>query len=104
MTTPMMNETRERAALADLQGSLIELIDLSLTAKQAHWNVVGESFKPVHLQLDEIYDVCRLGADEVAERIATLGGEPDGRARTVADDQAAIEFPAAACRQVRQWP
>ena len=30
----------------------------------------------------------------MAERTATLGGEPDGRARTVADDEAAIEFPA----------
>jgi len=104
MTTPMMNETRERAALADLQGSLIELIDLSLTAKQAHWNVVGESFKPVHLQLDEIYDVCRLGADEVAERIATLGGEPEAGPGQSPTTKRRSSFQRAGCRQARQWP
>jgi starvation-inducible DNA-binding protein len=71
-------------AVEDLQPTLVELIDLSLQAKQAHWNVAGPLFKPVHEELDVVVDIARLGADEVAERIATIGAEPDGLAATVA--------------------
>ena len=79
-----------------LQSTLVELIDLSLLAKQAHWNVSGPLFKPVHEELDVIVEISRTGADEVAERIATLGDVPDGRAATVARstpfDQPAAEI------------
>ncbi len=66
-----------------LQGNLVDLIDLSLQLKQAHWNVVGPNFRSVHLQLDEIIDAIRLGSDEIAERIVTVGRDADGRAGTV---------------------
>jgi starvation-inducible DNA-binding protein len=66
-----------------LQDSLVELIDLSLQAKQYHWNVTGPQFRPVHLQLDEITDAVRLWYDDVAERLAALDVPPDGRASTV---------------------
>ena len=47
--------TRPAPSTADaLQATLVELIDLSLQAKQAHWNVVGPAFKPVHEFLDEL--------------------------------------------------
>ncbi|WP_416967455.1 Dps family protein [Streptomyces sp. 4F14] len=67
-----------------LQGALVDLIDLSLVAKQVHWNVVGPRFRSVHLQLDEVVDVARLHSDTVAERASALGVSPDGRAATVA--------------------
>jgi starvation-inducible DNA-binding protein len=67
-----------------LQAALVDLIDLSLLAKQAHWNVHGANFRPVHLQLDEVIDSLRLWQDDIAERIATVGSAPDGRASTVA--------------------
>ncbi|MET8409947.1 DNA starvation/stationary phase protection protein [Streptomyces sp. NPDC005195] len=69
-----------------LQGALVDLVDLSLVAKQIHWNVVGPRFRSVHLQLDEVVDTARLHSDTVAERASTLGVPPDGRARTVASD------------------
>jgi starvation-inducible DNA-binding protein len=68
----------------DLQASLVELIDLSLQAKHYHWNVTGQDFRGVHLQLDEITDQVRLWYDEVAERLATLDVAPDGRLATIA--------------------
>ncbi|TMQ90452.1 DNA starvation/stationary phase protection protein [Actinomadura soli] len=68
-----------------LQGSLIDLIDLSLVAKQAHWNLTGRNFKVVHEHLDEIVALARGGQDDVAERAVAIGVNPDGRARTVAD-------------------
>ncbi|MFJ4541332.1 Dps family protein [Streptomyces tibetensis] len=67
-----------------LQGALVDLVDLSLVAKQIHWNVVGPRFRSVHLQLDEVVDTARRYSDTVAERAAALGISPDGRAATVA--------------------
>ena len=32
----------------------MDLIELSLQGKQAHWNVDGHNFRDLHLQLDEI--------------------------------------------------
>ncbi|GAA2379476.1 ferritin-like domain-containing protein [Streptomyces coeruleofuscus] len=67
-----------------LQGALVDLVDLALVAKQIHWNVVGQRFRSVHLQLDEVVDMARKYSDTVAERAAALGIPPDGRAATVA--------------------
>ena len=76
-----------------LQATLAELIDLALLGKQAHWSVVGPQFRSVHLELDEIVDLARLSYDRVAERIATLGVAPDGRAETVANSSELPPFP-----------
>ncbi|MDH6696567.1 DNA starvation/stationary phase protection protein [Streptomyces sp. DSM 41014] len=67
-----------------LQGTLVDLLGLSLIAKQAHWNIVGPRFRSVHLQLDEVVDTARAYADTVAERAAALGVAPDGRPETIA--------------------
>ena len=73
-----------RTVSGALQGALVDLVDLSLVAKQVHWNVVGPRFRSIHLQLDEVVDTARLHSDTVAERASTLGVPPDGRAATVA--------------------
>ncbi|MFF7159417.1 ferritin-like domain-containing protein [Streptomyces sp. NPDC008139] len=76
----------DRKTVGDaLQGALVDLVDLSLLAKQVHWNVVGPRFRSVHLQLDEVVDTARLHSDTVAERASAIGVTPDGRARTVAE-------------------
>ncbi|GGV08176.1 DNA starvation/stationary phase protection protein [Streptomyces spectabilis] len=76
-----------------LQGALVDLVDLSLVAKQIHWNVVGPRFRSIHLQLDEVVDTARLHSDTVAERASTLGVSPDGRAATVADSSGIAAVP-----------
>ena len=76
-----MIETKDQAR--DLQQTLVELIDLSLQAKHAHWNVVGPSFKPIHEFLDELTDAYRGWYDEVAERLTAIGVAPDGRIDTL---------------------
>jgi starvation-inducible DNA-binding protein len=67
-----------------LQEALVDLIDLSLLAKQLHWNVIGRSFRSVHRQLDEVVDLARRYGDRVAERSVAIGCNPDGQAATVA--------------------
>ncbi|MFF1547285.1 Dps family protein [Streptomyces sp. NPDC058291] len=79
-----LSDTDLRTVSEALQGALVDLVDLSLVAKQVHWNVVGPRFRSVHLQLDEVVDVARTHSDTVAERASALGVSPDGRASTVA--------------------
>ena len=70
-------ETGQRVATL-LQERLVALIDLQLTLKHVHWNVVGPTFIGVHEMLDPQVDGVRKMVDDIAERIATLGGEPNG--------------------------
>jgi starvation-inducible DNA-binding protein len=77
-----------------LQGALVDLVDLSLAAKQIHWNVVGPRFRSIHLQLDEVVASARTHTDTVAERAAALGVPPDGRAGTVASSSGLKTTPA----------
>ncbi|GHD42608.1 Dps family protein [Streptomyces galbus] len=54
------------------------LNDLHLTLKHIHWNVVGPHFIAVHQMIDPQVDRVRDMADDVAERIAALGGVAQG--------------------------
>ena len=83
ITGPLSDEARQTVG-AVLQDSVVDFVDLSLTAKQWHWNVLGSNFREAHLHLDELVDLARGYTDDVAERAATLGVSPDGRASTVA--------------------
>ncbi|MFE4872316.1 Dps family protein [Streptomyces sp. NPDC056682] len=82
-----------KAVGAALQGALVDLVDLSLAAKQVHWNVVGPRFRSVHLQLDEVVTTARQHSDTVAERASALGVNPDGRSATVAATSAIGALP-----------
>lgn len=63
-----------------LQDRLTALVDMSLTLKHAHWNVVGPGFIGVHELLDDQVDMVRRLSDALAERIGTLGSIPNGLA------------------------
>ncbi|MEU5374975.1 MULTISPECIES: Dps family protein [unclassified Streptomyces] len=76
-----------------LQQILVDLVELHLQGKQAHWNVVGHNFRDLHLQLDEIVDEAREFADTIAERMRALEAWPDGRSDTVAASTTLPVFP-----------
>src|SRR6201992_3911726 len=78
----------------NLQLILVDLIELHLQGKQAHWNVVGTNFRDLHLQLDELVDFARAGSDTIAERMRALDVVPDGRSDTVAATTSLPQFPA----------
>jgi starvation-inducible DNA-binding protein len=71
---PGIAEARRAEIIADLNAILVDLIDLSLSAKQAHWNVEGPNFQGLHELFDEVTDFARAQYDEVAERVRALGG------------------------------
>ena len=69
---PGLDEAASEKAIAILQNRLSQEQEAALVLKHAHWNVTGPNFIAVLAQ-----------ADETAERIATLGGTPDGRADAI---------------------
>ena len=78
----------------NLQAVLVDLLDLAIQGKQAHWNVVGRNFRDTHRQLDEIIDDARTFSDTIAERMRALHAVPDGRSATIAKTSSLPEFPA----------
>jgi starvation-inducible DNA-binding protein len=77
-TTPGMTEENASRVVELLQDRLNAATDLHLTLKHVHWNVVGPHFIAVHEMIDPQVDDVREFADDIAERIATLGGSPIG--------------------------
>src|SRR3954466_8516767 len=82
-TVPGMSTRDGSEVAAILQDRLNALTDLHLTLKHVHWNVVGPHFIAVHQMLDPQVELVRGFADEVAERIATLGLSPQGTPGTI---------------------
>ncbi|KAB2345673.1 Dps family protein [Actinomadura rudentiformis] len=85
MVKSTLGDAAQKTTGEALQGALVDLLDLSLVGKQAHWNITGRHFKQVHEHLDEVVDLARQYADTVAERAVAIGVNPDGRVRTLAD-------------------
>ncbi|WP_322866229.1 DNA starvation/stationary phase protection protein Dps [Aquicoccus sp. G2-2] len=77
-----------------LNDNLAPVIDLTLAAKQAHWNIKGPNFIGIHLLLDDVIGRLREISDTIAERAVILGGIPKGTAQTVADDTGLEPYPA----------
>jgi len=73
----------------------VDLIELHLQGKQAHWNLVGTNFRDLHLQLDDIVDTAREASDTIAERMRALNAVPDGRSDTVTASTTLPAFPPA---------
>ncbi len=77
-TTPGLSRDQAERTITLLQSRLHAMNDLHLTLKHVHWNVVGPHFIAVHQMIDPQVDIVRGFADDLAERIATLGGSPHG--------------------------
>ena len=92
--TDITGFTASAAFVAALQRVLVDLIELHLQGKQAHWNVVGTNFRDLHLQLDEVVDAAREASDTIAERMRALDSVPDGRSDTVATTTTLPGYPA----------
>jgi starvation-inducible DNA-binding protein len=86
-TLPGLSEKNGREVAELLQKLLSTYNDLHLTLKHVHWNVVGPNFIGVHEMIDPQVDLVRGYADDVAERIAALGGSPKGTPGAILDDR-----------------
>ncbi|MDR1034108.1 MAG: DNA starvation/stationary phase protection protein [Bifidobacteriaceae bacterium] len=90
---PGLGEEQSEKVVGILQTELEELNDLALLLKHAHWNVKGKNFIAVHEMLDPQIDIVRDAVDTVAERIATLGGSPNGTADAVVANKNHVMYP-----------
>lgn len=89
-------EDARTAVVACLTNRLAEAIDLTLQAKQAHWNIKGPLFGPLHALFDAVHDTAEDVADTLAERIAQLGGVAMGTVQMVAATSTLPAAPATA--------
>lgn len=88
-----------RSAVAELLNArLADGIDLMLQAKQAHWNVRGQSFIPLHSLFDELAEQLEEFTDSMAERTVALGSIAEGTARVAAQRSTLEEYPLAIAR------
>ncbi len=71
------NKTRE-GVVRDLAPLLADATDLTLQAKQAHWNVRGPNFIALHQLFDSVYEHAGEWTDSIAERMAQLGSSVPG--------------------------
>jgi starvation-inducible DNA-binding protein len=86
-TVPGMTDKEAAQVTELLQKQLSRYNDLHLTLKHVHWNVVGPNFIGVHEMIDPQVELVRGYADEVAERIATLGSSPKGTPGAIIADR-----------------
>jgi starvation-inducible DNA-binding protein len=91
--SPPVPAGSDSAVCQALQGAVVLMVDLQLQAKQAHWNVVGRSFRSLHTHLDDIVDLAREAADIFAERMRALGAHPDARVGVVASTSTLLAAP-----------
>jgi starvation-inducible DNA-binding protein len=87
-TVPSLALADADAVIEVLGDRLCSLIDLMLTLKHVHWNVVGPNFIAVHQMLDPQVEQTAMMVDATAERIATMGGSPNGLPGAVVDHRA----------------
>lgn len=84
-TAPGLDKKKADRTIKVLDERMVSLIDLALTLKHIHWNVVGQNFIGVHEMLDPQVEAVNGMVDTVAERIATLGGIPVGTPGSIAE-------------------
>lgn len=85
-------DTRQ-AMIGLLNQALADTSDLYSQTKQAHWNLKGIHFYPLHLLFDELAGHREGEADDIAERAVQLGGYATGTVRMAAASSRLPEIP-----------
>lgn len=65
------------ATVNELLNGYLSNIQVSyMNVRGYHWNIVGKQFFQLHAKFEDYYNQLNEMADEVAERILMLGGQP----------------------------
>lgn len=79
--------------VGQLNERLVEILDLQLQAKQAHWNVKGPNFIGLHEMFDALAEDLEEYADLIAERVVQLGGTATGTVQAIAANSKLDDYP-----------
>jgi starvation-inducible DNA-binding protein len=78
--------------IAIINQQLADCFDLYSQTKQAHWNVKGSDFIPLHKLFDDLAEGILEFVDMIAERATALGGYATGTARMSAANSSLPEY------------
>ena len=85
---------KTRKAVIDMLAPLLaDTLEVQSQVKQAHWNVKGPQFLPLHELFEKVAGELSEHADDLAERIVQLGGTAEGSARLTAKKTKAPTYP-----------
>ncbi|MBC61956.1 MAG: DNA starvation/stationary phase protection protein Dps [Zetaproteobacteria bacterium] len=85
-------ETRKKS-IELLQVTLSSMLDLTLQAKQAHWNVKGMNFIALHDLFDKLYEKLNELTDMTAERITALSSDAFGSVQQINKETILTAYP-----------
>ena len=91
---PLTDDADRQKTTQLLQQLTVDLLALFNQYKEAHWDLNGPLYLPLHEYYQEQADFYRGQADILAERILHLGYSVDGRYATIARTTTIPEFPA----------
>ena len=94
-----LSDNTRKEMIGLLNERLADAIDLTLSVKQAHWNLKGSSFIGIHELLDAVADRMRDHADTIAERCVILGGQARGTSQVVPAESSLEPYPVEAQNQ-----
>ena len=79
-----LEDNARKTAISELQACMSDALSLSMSLKQAHWNLKGPNFIAVHELLDGVKTRLDPNIDDMAERIQQLDGTAVGTVEEVA--------------------
>ncbi len=80
-------------ATAALGRLLVEVLDVALCARHAHWNASGLGCLSIHELLEEVGGSLDRQADRIATRIRVLGGTAHGTAQRIVTGSSIKPYP-----------
>lgn len=74
-----LDEQKTQEVVKGLQQLLADFQVFYSNLRGFHWHIEGRGFFILHAKFEEMYDDAAEKADQLAERILTLGGRPENR-------------------------
>jgi DNA-binding ferritin-like protein len=90
---PLKGDQERGKSVKALQQLTVDLLALHSMYREAHWDLTGPLYVPLHEYFQQQADFYLLQADLFAERVLHMGAAVDGRFSTVASTTKLAELP-----------